>query len=546
MAVMHPAQLPPGSCTYSEEAFYRACREQLPENCHVFHSVRWYTTNPQGRREDSECDFLIVHPNYGFLCIEVKGGSGMRIEDGSWYLADSSGERRLKRSPYAQAEASMWFFKQYYEEESGRQFNGVFGSAAAFPNYVIPAVLHVSAPRETSIDLADMGNLRKRITEIFQYFQTTRTNGFLSDHTRKLLLALINKRVALSVSAGALLRDKDREFARMDIVQDAVLDLLVHYPRAFIVGGAGTGKTWIGLKKMRRCILGGGRALYLCYNRALAEYISGMLSDERAACHTLDSFAFSILKEQAAEAPEVNGCREYGALLGELPELPRYDLVVVDEAQDFTEDWAYCANLLCREAGSLYVLYDAAQNLFGRNFGSEFYIDGAPFVLRYNIRNTASIYSHAQEQTGLGMDTVANALEGVAPECRRFSRKREAIHFIDSTIHKLVNKEGISPEKIVLLSNRRKEKSILAAVESVGGHPICADRGLTQAEDIAYRTIQGFKGLESDIVIYINHTYKNEPQTDRHRAMLYTAETRARFYLYVLNFEDTGVTDDDV
>lgn len=546
MAVMHPAQLPVGSCTFSEEVFYHACRDQLPEGCHVFHSVRWYTTTNQGRREDSECDFLIVHPNYGFLCIEVKGGSGLRIEDGAWYLTDSNGERRLKRSPYAQAEASMWFFKQYYEEESGRRFAGVFGCAAAFPNYMIPTALHVSAPQETTIDQTDMGNLRKRITEIFQYFQTARADGFLSEHTRKLLLALINKRVALSISAGALLRDKDREFARMNLVQDAVLDLLVHYPRAFIVGGAGTGKTWIGLKKMRRCILGGGRALYLCYNRALAEYISEMISDERAICHTLDSFAFSILKEQATKAPEENGCREYGPLFGVLPELPRYDLVIVDEAQDFTEDWAYCANLLCKSDGSLYVLYDEAQNLFGRNFGNEFYIDEPPFVLRYNIRNTAEIYRHAQEQTGLGMDTVANELEGVTPECRRFSRKREAIHFIDSTINKLVNKEGISPEKIVILSNRRKENSILAAVESVGAHHICADRGRTQAEDIAYRSIQGFKGLESDIVIYINHTYKNEPQTDRYRAMLYTAETRARFYLYVLDFEDAGVCDGDV
>ena len=58
-------------------------------------------------------------------------------------------------------------------------------------------------------------------------------------------------------------------------------------------------------------------------------------------------------------------------------------------------------------------------------------------------------------------------------------------------------------------------------------------------ESILFTTIRKFKGLESDVVIYINHTYKNEPKTDSVRATLYTAHTRARFYLYVLDFEES-------
>ena len=43
---------------------------------------------------------------------------------------------------------------------------------------------------------------------------------------------------------------------------------------------------------------------------------------------------------------------------------------------------------------------------------------------------------------------------------------------------------------------------------------------------------------EADVVIFVNHTYKNEPQTDRKRAILYTALTRARFFLYCLDYEE--------
>lgn len=96
MAIMHPAKIPEVYHAYSEVKFFNACKEQLSDKYHVFYSVRWYSTN-NGIREDSECDFLIFNPDYGFLCVEVKGGTGMRIEDGVWYLVDHDGERKLKR-----------------------------------------------------------------------------------------------------------------------------------------------------------------------------------------------------------------------------------------------------------------------------------------------------------------------------------------------------------------------------------------------------------------------------------------------------------------
>lgn len=540
MAIMHPARIPDVYHTYSEVKFFNACKEQLPDKYHVFFSVRWYYTN-NGVREDSECDFLIFNPDYGFLCIEVKGGTGIRVEDGAWYLIDHNGERKLKRSPYDQAEQSMRFFKKYYEDEVEARFPGVYGCAVAFPNYSINSPIAVGSPMETTIDLSAMNDLQKRVTAIFRFFRNSlhRATPFLSPDARKKFINVINKRIALSISAGALIQDKERELFEINRTQDTVIDLLAHYPRAFIIGGAGTGKTWIGIKKTIRCIKGGGRALYLCYNKALAEHVAAIIGDKRADCHNIDSFAYLLLREKAANAPERNGCREYSNLIGNLHDLQRYDLVIVDEAQDFTEDWAFCANLMLKDDGSLYVFYDENQNLFKRNFGDKFLIDEPPFVLRYNIRNTANIYRFAQEQTNLGLDTIANQIEGVEPDYRKFKRKPQAVAFVDSIIDKLVNREGVAPQKIIILSNRKKENSVLSDHTHVGGHKLSDERILPDTDSIAYRTIQGFKGLESDIVVYINHTYKDEPKTDRVRATLYTAQTRARFYLYVLDFEES-------
>lgn len=49
---------------------------------------------------------------------------------------------------------------------------------------------------------------------------------------------------------------------------------------------------------------------------------------------------------------------------------------------------------LLRDEGnsSLYVFYDKNQNVFEMDFENAFAIDAPPYVLRYNIRNTGSIY----------------------------------------------------------------------------------------------------------------------------------------------------------
>lgn len=543
MAIMHPAQIPEVYHAYSEVKFFNACKEQLPDKYHVFYSVRWYSTN-NGVREDSECDFLIFNPDYGFLCVEVKGGIGIRVDEGVWYLVDHDGGRKLKKSPYEQAEQSMRFFKKYYEDEVESQFSGIYGCAVAYPNYSVTSPITISSPMEMTIDLSAMGDLQKRVTEIFRYFRAQRrgASSFLSPDSQKKFISIVNKRIALSIAAGALIQDKERELFEINRTQDTIIDLLAHYPKAFIVGGAGTGKTWIGIKKILRCVQSGGQALYLCYNKALAENVAAIIANDRAYCYNIDSLAYAILGGKAATSPERNGCREYSNLISDIPDLKKYDLVIVDEGQDFTEDWAFCANLVVKDGGSIYVFYDESQNIFKRDFGEKFLIEEPPFVLRYNIRNTANIYRYAQEQTNLGLDTIANQVEGVEPEYRKFTRKAQAVSFIDSVINKLVNKEGVAPQGIVILSNRRKDNSIMSETAAVGGHRLSCEKMLPDTDSIAFRTIQGFKGLESDVVIYINHTYKNEPKTDSVRTTLYTAQTRARFYLYVLDFEENGGT----
>lgn len=88
MANMYPKNIAEYLPEDSEKLVYYALKSQLPETFDVFYSVKW-TTYEKGQCIQSEADFIVASPEYGFLCLEVKGGNDIVIdEDNHWTLID--------------------------------------------------------------------------------------------------------------------------------------------------------------------------------------------------------------------------------------------------------------------------------------------------------------------------------------------------------------------------------------------------------------------------------------------------------------------------
>jgi len=67
-----------------ERRFYQASQE-LPDDYTVCHSYRYRQSGRQGEPElFRELDFVIVHPQMGYVVIEVKQGM-ILYRNGSWY-----------------------------------------------------------------------------------------------------------------------------------------------------------------------------------------------------------------------------------------------------------------------------------------------------------------------------------------------------------------------------------------------------------------------------------------------------------------------------
>lgn len=544
MAIMHPVDLENYDCTETEKEMYNAFQAQLSDKYHVFYSIRWFETDENNKRVDSECDFLVFDPSFGFLTIEVKGGLGIEIVDTHWFLDEYSSryvrsKRELKCSPYEQAEKSMRHFYNYFAEEFHQSFNGVYGFAVAFPRYTIDSSLAANAPMELTIDLNDMGSLGKRINEIFHYWRNRRNiNVPFSAEQKTRFINTINKRISLSAAAGALIQIKEREFSKIDFVQDSILDVLYHYHQVRILGGAGTGKTFIAMKKARRDVIAHKSVLFLCCNRELSQFVRDQLDVSNA----VDFRTFEeLMHECIGMSYDTSDLNENGNhncfdLVAEVDHKV-YDSIIVDEGQDFDTDMGLTVRLFLRDErkSDLYVFYDINQNVFEHKFDNSFAIDYPPFILRYNIRNTGCIYKCAVETTGLGSDTIANQLLGVEPDIRQYNNVLQGLKGINNIVTRLTQKEFVSPRSIVILSDESFDQSILATETRVGPFDISFGN-LSEIKDteICFKTAEEFKGLEADVVIYLKNEYPDATIDEIKRRREYVSLTRARYYLYIL------------
>lgn len=541
MAEMHPIDIENYNYTPSEKYMYEAFRDRLGKKYHIFYSVRWFEVE-EGKRIDSESDFIVFDPSFGFITIEVKGGKGIIQKGEHWILIETKdGEestRELKCSPYEQAEKSMRHFHKYFHEEFHQSFNGVYGFAVAFPWYSSEKIISSSSPRELTIDKSDIENLPRKINEIFHYWQNRRNLSVpFSSEQRKRFVSLINKRISLSAAAGALIPIKEKELSKINAVQDSIIDAMHNYREMRFIGGAGTGKTYIGAKKAKQEATRGKRVLFTCCSKGLINYVKNeVLKDvDNVTCLDFDSLMKKILGngyERAVE--EGNGFFDY---IETIPDEFKYDCIVVDEAQDYDVDMGLSIRVLLNENYStFYVFFDENQNVFSKDFEDSFAIDYPPVILRYNIRNTGRIYDNAIQKTGLGRDTVANSLLGVEPEYSDYKNINQCKKALINIINKLTQKEFVSPKSIVILGNCDYEDSIIGNEEYVGSLRIDKSNNLSIIEEdtIRYFSVKDFKGMEADIIVFINHIKTKELEV-KELCEQYVALTRPRYYLFVVN-----------
>lgn len=527
MATMYPKSIDLYEPTESERTFFNALKEQLDDRIQVYYSVSW-TEIRDGQRKTSETDFLIFDPRYGYLTIEVKGGTGIRVDNNNWFLEynNEDGGRRLSRSPYIQAEESMYYFRNYFQDQYHFKFGGVSGAMVCFPNFSITNAEELSnRPKEMTISYLDMSNLSMKIKEAFVFWKNryTSTVSFTTNQQQQ-FKRLINKRIQISAACGALIDYQKPQFDIINRVQDNYVYFLKNYRQFFISGGAGTGKTWVALKFIDDYMKNGLNILFTCMNPYLIEFFKNKIGQQP----NVDILSF---KELLVNNDIIDTNDDYinNNVLDKttVTTHKKYDAIVIDEAQDFNFECALTIVEFLRdsELSRLNVFFDKTQNIFDRDFQEGFAIKTPAFCLRENLRNTSKIYEWATEHTDFETDVITNPIEGTDPIQIEFVNNENCINRISMILNELINQEGVDSSSITLLVDDFSKEIFdnLHIADWKLVHDIAPNNG------IKFFTVSEYKGLESDVIIYV-YSKRNSDVAD------YVAYTRARYFLYDLIF----------
>lgn len=537
----------------AEARVYEALRAQLPDDALVIHSVRWLYRTRRGTVSEGEGDFTVFLPQSGFLTIEVKGG-GIALDGrtGAWSSIDQNQSSNPIKDPFLQATRQRYaILDQLRGHTAWRRWTGQWlhcGHAVLFPDVRSPAPFAgPDRPIEIIGVQSDLPRLADWISRILRFWTGSRPTDPLGvqgvDIAEQILCSSICVKPLLSIA----LANEEEIRIRLTEQQARVLRVIGGRHRALVGGGAGTGKTLIALEKARRAALEGKQALMICYNRPLAD----VLRAAHAGIPGLDVLSYHQLCERRiARAREITGRdvlveaqKAYAggnlydmqlpfalALANEVvPE--KYDAVVVDEAQDFSDEyWLGVEDLLKdRESGHLYVFFDPNQMLYKRR--GSLPINDEPFWLTVNCRNTQHIHTAAYRYyKGEIIDPpeIAGApLSDLIAETG--AAQADAIA---REIGRLLTTEGLRPSDMVVLVMGKPKQSYydLLLSRRLAGNVQWRVEAHAPKE-ILLDTVARFKGLEAPIVFLWLPPVIDE---DQDREALYVGISRAKSCVYVV------------
>jgi len=539
MAKMIPDRLRNDVKSQAEKKLYQLFSEQLSADYLVFHQIPWQTKNTLGGAKDGETDFLIVHPELGILVVEVKGGnirySGIEAQ---WY----SGEFLIK-DPFQQATESKYSLLGILREQPYWYQRWItIGHAVAFPDVVVTqARLRPDSPRDIILDKSQLGNLTGWIEHALEYWRGKDNQpAGLGINGLKELEKLLSPSFTFKPLLGVEVIDETEELKKLTQSQFSLLDKLGRYRRLALSGCAGSGKTMLAVEKARRLSQQNFKVLLTCFNKNLAAYLKEGLKEDKnihvahfhGLCTDLGRKA-GIWSGRIEEGEKAEVFNDY------LPELLtsaadklawRVDAVIVDEGQDFRENWWLSLQCLMNDPdnGILYIFYDDNQKLYQE--GHDIPLQSAPISLFENCRNTQKIHNFIKPYYKSDQVITAKGPEGRAVEIHDYANTSELKQLLRKQLHHLINEEGLYPEDIVVLTPNAPEKSALWGLGQLGNFRLVDFWG--GSSEIFCTTINQFKGLESPVVI-LAEVDLNESESSQTR--LYVGASRARNHLIVLN-----------
>ena len=506
-----------------ENEVLKALRNQLPDDWVVLPSVQW-TLARNGYVRDGEADFVILIPNSGLVILEVKGSREFKVgEDGVWHRKSSDGTWfMLKESPPEQAMRNMHDLTGVLTEKNQwATFPGRFSYLVVYPQGEarnLPAMFDES----TIATHRHMNQLASRLrNSLDKRGSMGRGEAFTSDIIELIIDFLKNRKFSIQkVDTADDVANDLGKIERLTRQQFACLRGLFQLPNVAVVGPAGSGKTVLALWRLRALVDQGQKAIYVCYNRALAEFLRLSNSEYSEFIWSVDRLFLTICPDLKGESGKDNFHREAlpFAVIDRSSAFPKYDAVIVDEGQDFSEEQIIALLEILVEGGVWAFFADWKQDLYAAGKGVPIGSD-VVFHLHHNCRNAVKINEASNHYLNLTVESMPGMPVGVPP----------LVEFSGNPAKRAweIARQWCGEGSVVILSPYKFEKS--AMKDQALGHGLRLSKNiedLGKINTVCFSTIKSFKGIEAAAIIVVDIGIPGEHVSFTNED-LYVACTRA-------------------
>ena len=520
-----------------------------------------------------EIDFVVLVPNEGIFCLEIKSGRIAR-QKGVWKYTNRYGEvSKSTIGPFRQARDGMFSLLSSVRENFGlehRVSSLLFGFGVVFPHTWFNQVDieseswqvydRESSRRPVSTYIINLSRNTRRALRSKPSYDELRSRPSLSDIRE--LVDFLRGDFEQIIKPLDVLLEAEEHILQLTEEQYSCLDQLRDNPRCLFKGGAGTGKTLLALEFARREASSGKRVLLICFNKLLGQWLASGKGE--TIPHTVEVGSFhhylDCLINTSSVSNEFQKARQtedQDHLFSELYPLfaldaicenvvESFDTLIIDEGQDLIRSeyldvfdgllkgglvggtWAIFCDF---HHQTIYV--DSDEDTMVRELEKrtgQF----TRFSLLINCRNTRPIGEEVSVISGFDIPPFLPAnIEGLPVDYRFYSDNGDQCKQVNEIILQF-RSEGISNKGITILSPLRFEHSCLALDDQIsfkrtdltklGSHR-------RPRKTIGFSTIHSFKGLESAVVVIVDIT---QVLDNRNRALLYIGMSRARYRLTVL------------
>lgn len=500
----------------------------LSDDFIIFHSLDWMSKN-NNHLQFGEADFIIFNKNYGVISLEVKHG-GIMGESGRIMQINRKNGNKIDIDPMFQADKSKYKFLKIFEDLNNKNNNKIKVYSMVWFTGVDKSNLNGSLPHKYFLDgntffRNHMKDVEMTFKTFFNFHNMEKQN--IPESLVKEILLKISPEFSVFPSMSNLIEENDYYFNRMTNEQNYLLDYLDEQQLAVIQGGAGTGKTMLAVEKARR-FPENEKVAFLCFNNLLMQSLKNQYGEymPNVTFTNLNSLAAKALNKMPTDEDIIYFLENFE----EYSDVWDFKHIIIDEAQDFIDETVVLLKeIAILNEGDFYVFYDKNQ-LVQRRDNLKWLDDmECRLLLSRNCRNTKNIAATSSKPIGLDKVKMRIDLPGEMPTYHNNSNKTQLLNWLEERI-RFYTKNGVKRNQITILTPKTIEKSVISGISKIGNYKLVND---VDGKNITFTTARKFKGLEADIILFIDidgEVFESE----ENRRVFYVGASRAKSQLELI------------